>query len=121
MARAVWNGAVIAESDATVEVEGNQYFPPDSVDRVVLRGSGTHTVCPWKGTASYFNVVVDGQITAGAVLFYPTPQDAATSTTGDVAFWRGVSVAVSADAGTATPAVRVGSGRRSLKVRVSRS
>jgi uncharacterized protein (DUF427 family) len=90
MARAVWNGAVIAESDATVEIEGNQYFPPDSIDRALLRGSGTHTICPWKDTASYYDVVVDGQINADAAWFYPTTKDAAASIADYVAFWRGV-------------------------------
>ena len=74
MARALWNGTVIAESDATVEVEGNQYFPPSSVERAYLRESSTHSVCPWKGTASYFDVVVDGEVNTDAAWYYPTPR-----------------------------------------------
>jgi uncharacterized protein (DUF427 family) len=92
MARAIWNGTVIAESDDTVEVEGNQYFPPDTVDRDYLRTSETHTVCGWKGTASYWDVVVDGAVNADAAWFYPDPKDAASQIAGYVAFWRGVTV-----------------------------
>jgi uncharacterized protein (DUF427 family) len=73
-ARATWNGAVIAESDATVEVEGNQYFPPDAVDRGYLREAASHTVCGWKGTASYYDVVVDGAVNAEASLLLPGTQ-----------------------------------------------
>jgi uncharacterized protein (DUF427 family) len=94
MARAIWNGTVIAESDDTVEVEGNQYFPPDAVDRSCLRESTTHTVCGWKGAASYWDVVVDGDVNSDAAWFYPEPKDAASQITGYVAFWRGVTVEV---------------------------
>ena len=92
MARATWNGAVIAESDRTVEVEGNQYFPRDAVRREFLRDSSTHTTCPWKGVASYYDVVVDGQVNKDAAWYYPTPKEAARQITGHVAFWRGVRV-----------------------------
>ena len=92
MARATWNGAVIAESDRTVEVEGNQYFPIDAVRRELLRDSGTHTTCPWKGVASYYDVVVDGQVNKDAAWYYPTPKDAARQIAGHVAFWHGVRV-----------------------------
>ena len=92
MARATWNGAVIAESDRTVEVEGNQYFPIDAVRREMLRDSGTHTTCPWKGVASYYDVVVDGQVNKDAAWYYPTPKDAARQIAGHVAFWHGVRV-----------------------------
>jgi len=92
MARALWNGTAIAESDATVEVEGSQYLPRDSVHRAFLRGSGTHTVCPWRGTASYYDVVVDGEVNADAAWNYPTPKAAAANITDYVAFWRAVSV-----------------------------
>ena len=92
MARATWNGAVIAESDRTVEVEGNQYFPIDAVRREHLRDSSTHTNCPWKGVASYYDVVVDGQVNKDAAWYYPTPKDAARQIAGHVAFWRGVRV-----------------------------
>jgi uncharacterized protein (DUF427 family) len=92
MARATWNGTVIAESERTVEVEGNQYFPIDAVRREHLRDSSTHTNCPWKGVASYYDVVVDGQVNKDAAWYYPTPKDAARQIAGHVAFWRGVRV-----------------------------
>lgn len=92
MARATWNGAVIAESDTYETVEGNVYFPPDAVKREYFRDSGTNTVCPWKGTASYYDVVVDGQTNADAAWYYPTPKDAAANIRGHVAFWKGVTV-----------------------------
>ena len=76
MARAIWNGTVIAESDATIEVEGSQYFPPNAVDRRYLRDATTHTVCGWKGTASYYDVVVDGEVNNDAAWYYPDPKDA---------------------------------------------
>jgi uncharacterized protein (DUF427 family) len=90
--RAVWNGQVIAESDATRVVEGNHYFPPDSVRRDRLRPSATHTTCPWKGLASYYDVVVDGRENRDAAWFYPDPKPAAEEIRGYVAFWRGVEV-----------------------------
>lgn len=90
--RATWNGATIAESDDTVVVEGNHYFPADSLDRSLLRESDTHTVCPWKGTASYYTVVVDGAENVDAAWYYPEPKDAARQIAGRVAFWRGVVV-----------------------------
>ena len=92
MARATWNGAVIAESDRFEVVEGNVYFPPDAVRREYLRPSNTHTVCWWKGTASYYNVVVDGQENPDAAWFYPETSDAARNVKGYVAFWNGVTV-----------------------------
>ncbi|HEX3540062.1 MAG TPA: DUF427 domain-containing protein [Acidimicrobiales bacterium] len=92
MARATWNGTVLAESDDTVVVEGNHYFPRDSVKSELLVDSATHTVCPWKGTASYFTVVVDGATNPDAAWYYPTPKDAAKQITDRVAFWRGVKV-----------------------------
>jgi uncharacterized protein (DUF427 family) len=92
MARAVWKGAVIAESDATVQVEGNHYFPPGTVNREYLRDSATHTVCGWKGTASYCDVVVGDAVNADAAWYYPTPMDAAQNINGHYAFWRGVTV-----------------------------
>jgi uncharacterized protein (DUF427 family) len=93
MARATWNGAVIAESDTYEVVEGNVYFPPDAVRREHLRDSATHTVCGWKGNASYYDVVVDGKTNADAAWYYPEPMDAAASIRGHVAFWKGVEVA----------------------------
>ena len=90
--KATWNGAVIAESDDTVVVEGNHYFPPDAVNHDYLDASSTTTGCPWKGTASYYTVVVDGERNTDAAFYYPTPKDAAAEITGRVAFWRGVTV-----------------------------
>ncbi|MEF3275033.1 MAG: DUF427 domain-containing protein [Chloroflexus sp.] len=92
MPRAIWNGAVIAESNATIVVEGNHYFPPDCVRREYLRESQTHTVCPWKGTASYYDVVVEGVVNRDAAWYYPTPKDAARQIAGYIAFWRGVKI-----------------------------
>ena len=91
--RALWKGVTLAESDATVVVEGNHYFPPQSVNRTVMRDSATQTVCPWKGTASYLTVVVDGEENRDAAWYYPEPKDAARQIAGHVAFWRGVTVA----------------------------
>ena len=91
--RATWKDVTLAESDATVVVEGNHYFPPQSVDRTVMRDSATQTVCPWKGTASYLTVVVDGEENRDAAWYYPEPKDAARQIAGHVAFWRGVTVA----------------------------
>jgi uncharacterized protein (DUF427 family) len=90
--RAIWNGAVIAESDDTVVVEGNHYFPVESVDDDLLRPSDHTSVCPWKGTASYYSLEVDGETNADAVWYYPEPKDAAKEITGRVAFWKGVTV-----------------------------
>jgi uncharacterized protein (DUF427 family) len=92
MATATWNGTVIAESDDIVTVEGNAYFPRESVRDDVLRSSDTHSVCPWKGTASYFSIEVDGQVNRDAAWYYPEPKDAAKEITGRVAFWKGVQV-----------------------------
>ena len=90
--RAVWNGQVIAESDDTVVVEGNHYFPADSVTADALQPSDTTSRCPWKGEASYYNVVVDGEVNADAAWYYPDPKPAAENIRGRVAFWRGVQV-----------------------------
>jgi uncharacterized protein (DUF427 family) len=92
MAKAVWNGVVIAESDKTVMVEGNHYFPIDSVRKEYLKPSETHTTCPWKGVASYYTVVVNGNENVDAAWYYPEPKPAAKHITGHVAFWRGVRV-----------------------------
>ena len=90
--KAIWNGTVLAESDQTEVVEGNQYFPPDSIKREFFKSSATHSVCPWKGTASYYTVEVAGKQNADAAWFYPAPKDAAKQIKGYVAFWKGVSV-----------------------------
>jgi uncharacterized protein (DUF427 family) len=92
MAKAIWNGVVLAESDETVVVEGNHYFPPDAVNREYLRESSRHTTCPWKGQASYYDVVVDGRVNRDAAWYYPTPKPAAAQIKDYVAFWRGVRV-----------------------------
>jgi uncharacterized protein (DUF427 family) len=90
--RAVWNGVVLAESDDTVVVEGNHYFPADSVDWQHFTESDTHTICPWKGTASYHTVVAGGASNPDAAWYYPDPKPAAKQIKGRVAFWRGVQV-----------------------------
>ncbi|WP_019588118.1 DUF427 domain-containing protein [Deinococcus apachensis] len=90
--KAIWNSQVIAESDDTVVVEGNHYFPLGSVRSEYLQASQTHTVCPWKGTASYYTLRVDGQENPDAAWFYPEPSEAARQIAGRVAFWRGVQV-----------------------------
>jgi uncharacterized protein (DUF427 family) len=92
MTTATWNGAVIAESDDIVMVEGNAYFPRDAVRDEVLRPSGTHTICPWKGTASYYSLEVGGRINPDAAWYYPVPRAAAKQIAGRVAFWKGVEV-----------------------------
>lgn len=92
MARAIWNGAVLAESDQFELVEGNVYFPPDRIDRQFFRPSETHTTCHWKGVASYYDVVVEGQVNKDAAWYYPEPKEAAKNIKGYVAFWRGVKV-----------------------------
>lgn len=90
--RAIYNDQVIAESDNTVVVEGNHYFPPDSVKKEFLTISNTHTTCPWKGVASYYHVVVNGKTAEDAVWYYPNPKTLAESIKGYVAFWHGVKV-----------------------------
>lgn len=92
MARAVWNGVVIAESENTVVVEGNHYFRPESVRAEHLRPSDNHTVCGWKGTASYYDVVVGGAVNRDAAWCYPDPKPAAARVASRIAFWRGVEV-----------------------------
>lgn len=92
MPRAIWNDQVIAESDDFEMVENNVYFPPNSVRRDFLRDSKKHTVCGWKGTASYYDVVVDGEVNADAAWYYPEAKEAAKNIEGYVAFWRGVKV-----------------------------
>ena len=92
MAKATWNGAVLAESDETIVVEGNHYFPPEAIKQDYFVDSSRHTTCPWKGVASYYDVSVDGQINEGAAWYYPSPKPAAADIEGRVAFWRGVTV-----------------------------
>ena len=92
MAKAIWNDVVLAESDGTEVVEGNKYFPPDSVNREYFKESDHTTVCPWKGDASYYNIEVNGQVNVNAAWYYPRPKPAAKQITGFVAFWKGVKV-----------------------------
>lgn len=90
--KAIWNGKTIAESDDTIEVENNHYFPPDSVKKQYLSMSDMTTSCPWKGKASYYDIVVDGSENINAAWFYPDPKPDASHIKNYVAFWRGVEV-----------------------------
>ncbi|NNE65685.1 MAG: DUF427 domain-containing protein [Pyrinomonadaceae bacterium] len=90
--KAIWNGTVIAESDQTVVVEGNHYFPPDSLTTDYFESSETNTVCPWKGTASYYDVVVEGEKNSDAAWYYPSAKPDAKNIEGYVAFWKGVEI-----------------------------
>jgi uncharacterized protein (DUF427 family) len=90
--KAIWNGEVIAESSDTVVVEGNHYFPADSVKSEFLRPSSTHTTCPWKGLASYHSLEVGGQTNADAAWYYPDPKEPAQRIKGRIAFWKGVKI-----------------------------
>ena len=92
MPRAIWNGVVIAESPTVETVEGNAYFPPEALNRQYVEPSETHTVCGWKGLASYYTLVVNGARNADAAWYYPEPKAAAANIKGMVAFWRGVTV-----------------------------
>jgi uncharacterized protein (DUF427 family) len=94
MAKASWGGKIIAESDATVVVEGNQYFPPESVKKEFLKPSNHTTVCPWKGTARYFHVSVDGMQNENAAWYYSEPKPAAAEIKDRIAFWKGVRVEI---------------------------
>lgn len=92
MTIAIWNGAVIADSDDTIVVEGNHYFPPDSINWEYLTASAHTSVCPWKGRARYYTLTVDGRTNRDAAWTYPTPSPAASKIAGRVAFWHGVQV-----------------------------
>ncbi len=92
MAKAIWNGAVLAESNKCEIVEGNHYFPPDAIKRQYFKPSAAHTTCPWKGEASYYDVEVNGQVNKDAAWYYPAPKNAAKNITGYVAFWKGIKV-----------------------------
>ncbi len=92
MARAIWEGAVLAESDDGVVVEGNYYFPPDSLNQAHFEPNDNTSVCPWKGTASYYDVIVGEKRNADAAWYYPEPKEAAAQIKGHVAFWRGVEI-----------------------------
>jgi uncharacterized protein (DUF427 family) len=90
--KAIWNGTVLAESDDTVVVESNHYFPPESLNRAFFAESSRTPTCPWKGVASYYDIVVDGETNAAAAWYYPEPKSAAQEIEGRVAFWKGVEV-----------------------------
>lgn len=90
--KAIWNGEILAESDRTVVVEGNHYFPPESVKQEYFQESDSQSACPWKGTASYYNIQVNGQINDNASWYYPNPNAAASEIKDHVAFWKGVEV-----------------------------
>lgn len=94
MPKAIWNGAVLAESDKCEVVEGNQYFPPDAINKQYFKESNTHSTCPWKGVASYYTLEVDGQENKDAAWYYPTAKDRAKNIEGYIAFWKGVKVEV---------------------------
>ncbi len=92
MAKAIWEDTVIAESQQTVEVEGNQYFPSEAIKKEYFKPSSKHSQCPWKGTASYYNVEVNGKTNADAAWFYPSPKPEAQKIQNYVAFWKGIKV-----------------------------
>ena len=90
--KALWKGEVIAESDETIEIEGNQYFPPESIKKEFYTDSSRTSICPWKGKASYFNVVVSGEENKDAAWTYPEPKEAAAEIKDYVAFWKGIEI-----------------------------
>ncbi|GJM42187.1 MAG: hypothetical protein DHS20C20_24690 [Ardenticatenaceae bacterium] len=92
MAKAIWNGVILAESDQTEMVEGNHYFPPHTINREYFKENSYQTTCPWKGVASYYTIEVNGQRNENAAWYYPTPKAAASNIKDHVAFWRGVKV-----------------------------
>ncbi len=92
MPKAIWNGSILAQSDNCQVVEGNYYFPPDSINQEYFRDSNTRTTCPWKGEASYYTIVVDGKENKDAAWYYPHAKEKAKNIQGYVAFWRGVKV-----------------------------
>jgi uncharacterized protein (DUF427 family) len=92
MVQAIWNGAVLAQSDRCEVVEGNYYFPPDSIKTEYFQPSNTHTICFWKGQASYYTIAVDGQENKDAAWYYPDPKEKAQNIKGYIAFWKGVKV-----------------------------
>ena len=94
MAKAIWKGVTLAESDTHESVEGNVYFPPDTINKEYFRDSDNHTTCPWKGVASYYDIVVDGETNKAGAWYYPDPKEAASNIKGYVAFWNGIEVVV---------------------------
>ena len=92
MVKAEWNGEVVAESDDTIVIEGNHYFPPDSINKEYFQLNDNHTTCPWKGIASYYDLIVNSKVNQDAAWYYPEPKEAAKEIKGYVAFWKGVKV-----------------------------
>lgn len=92
MVKAIWKGKVLAESDRTEVVEGNHYFPAEAVHKEFFKPSETHSVCPWKGVASYYSIEVDGEKNPDAAWYYPEPKPAACNIAGRIAFWKGVRI-----------------------------
>ena len=92
MPKAIWNGTVIAESDDVRQVEGNHYFPPESIKKEFFTESDTTSVCPWKGTASYYHIEVDGEVNKDSAWYYPDPTEAANNIKDHLAFWRGIEI-----------------------------
>ena len=92
MPQAKWQGVVLADSDATIIIEGNHYFPPDSLDRQYFQESPSHSTCPWKGEASYYTIKVGEQVNQDAAWYYPAPNDAAAESKDQGAFWKGVEI-----------------------------
>ena len=90
--KAIWNNTVLAESDETIVIEGNHYFPPQSINKEFFKNSSTHSTCPWKGLASYYSIEVNGQTNSDAAWYYPEPKSAAAEIKGHVAFWKGVDI-----------------------------
>jgi uncharacterized protein (DUF427 family) len=90
--KAIWKNVILAESNRTIVIEGNYYFPPDSINREYFKESNTHTTCPWKGKASYYDVIVKGDVNRDAAWYYPEPKDTAKEISNYVAFWKGVEV-----------------------------
>jgi uncharacterized protein (DUF427 family) len=90
--KAIWQNVTLAESNATIVVEGNHYFPPDSINKNYFKDNNNHTTCPWKGLASYYNIVVDDKINQEAAWYYPDPKPAAGNIKNYVAFWKGIEV-----------------------------
>ena len=92
MTKAVWNGKVLAESDETIIIEGNHYFPPEAIQKGYFQENDHHTTCPWKGEASYYDLTVEGKVNPSAAWVYPEPKEAAKEIKGYIAFWKGVEV-----------------------------
>lgn len=90
--KAIWKNQILAESDKTIQIEGNQYFPADSINKEFFKSSNTHSTCPWKGIASYYNIEVSGEVNKDAAWYYPDPKSAAKEIQDYVAFWKGVEV-----------------------------